>query len=365
MSNMNQFSYTTYPQKVVFGENTLSELAAEVSAAGYARILLVTSGSEHGYAEKLMPLLSACQVRVFDQAVMHVPIEYVEQAVKAVNQHKADCVIAIGGGSAIGMGKALALKTGIPIIAIPVTYAGSEMTQIYGLTEANIKTTGKSPAVLPGLVIYDPLLSLHLPLELTVVSGINAIAHAVEGLYAHDRSPITESFAIQGVVALMEAIPLIERAITDGTCDTQAYIDARSKALYGAWMCGAVLGSTSMGLHHKLCHVLGGCFNLPHAQLHTVMLPHAIAYNQSAAAAQLQKLNATLGVTDIAQAMYEFSSRHGACVALKDLGMQEKDLDYACELALQKEYPNPRKIEKGPLRKLLQNAYEGLAPELA
>ncbi|MBK1782421.1 maleylacetate reductase [Advenella sp. WQ 585] len=360
---MNQFSYTTYPQKVIFGESSLLELAVEVKTAGYKRILLVTSGSGHGYAEKLMSLLSACHVRVFDKAVMHVPIEYVEQAIKVGHEHNTDCVIAIGGGSAIGMGKALALKTGVPVIAIPVTYAGSEMTQIYGLTEANIKTTGRSPVVLPGLVIYDPLLSLNLPLDLTVVSGINAIAHAVESLYAHDRSPITESFAIQGVLSLMKAIPVIEQCLSEGAVSTKAYVNARSQALYGAWMCGAVLGSTSMGLHHKLCHVLGGSFNLPHASLHTVMLPHAIAYNQSETSGQLQKLNKALEVADLAQTMFEFSARHGASVALKELGMHEKDLDLACELAMQKEYPNPRKIEQKPLRQLLQNAYEGLPPE--
>lgn len=362
MDSMNQFSYTTYPQKVIFGENSLPELTAEVTAAGYKRILLVTSGSRHGYAEKLMPLLVDCHVRVFDRAVMHVPVEYVAQAIQDSMEHNADCVIAIGGGSAIGMGKALALKTGIPVMAIPVTYAGSEMTQIYGLTEAGIKTTGKSPAVLPKVVIYDPLLSLDLPLDLTVVSGINAIAHAVEGLYAHDRSPITESFAIQGVLALMKAIPIIEQCLSEGTVSTKAYVDARSQALYGAWMCGAVLGSTSMGLHHKLCHVLGGSFNLPHARLHTVILPHAIAYNQFAASGQLQKLNEALGVTDLAQTIHAFSARHGASVSLRELGMQEQDLDVACELALQKEYPNPRKIEKKALRQLLQNAYEGVLP---
>uniref|UniRef100_UPI0005C295E1 maleylacetate reductase n=1 Tax=Pseudacidovorax intermedius TaxID=433924 RepID=UPI0005C295E1 len=266
----------------------------------------------------------------------------------------ADCAVAVGGGSTIGLGKAIALDSGLPILAVPTTYAGSEMTPIYGLTDEGVKRTGRDLRVLPRTVIYDPQLSLGLPVGLSVVSGINAMAHAAEGLYADDANPVTQLMAEEGLAALGRALPAIHA--------DSGNRQARADALYGAWLCGTVLGSVAMALHHKLCHTLGGSFNLPHAETHTIVLPHALAYNAPAAPAATTRIARALGAADAPLALYELALRHGAPVALRQIGLREEDLDRACALAMQNQYPNPRPLEAAALRRLLQNAYDGVPP---
>jgi alcohol dehydrogenase class IV len=245
----------------------------------------------------------------------------------------------------------------LPILAIPTTYAGSEMTPIYGITEAGLKKTGRDARVLPRTVIYDPELSLSLPVGLSVTSAMNAIAHAAEGLYAQDSNPIMDLMAEEGIRALAAAIPRLVANAAD--------IAARSDALYGAWLCGTVLGNVGMALHHKLCHTLGGTFNLPHAEVHTVILPHAMHFNAEAAPHAMQKISRALGGAPAAQGLYQLAKEHGAPVSLRELGMQAEDLDTVVRLALQNPYWNPRAI--GPdssvaLRALLQQAWEGVSP---
>ena len=269
----------------------------------------------------------------------------------------ADCALAVGGGSTTGLGKAIALQSGLPILAIPTTYAGSEMTPIYGITEAGLKKTGRDPRVLPRTVIYDPELSVSLPVGLSVTSAMNAIAHAAEGLYAQDSNPIMDLMAEEGIRALATAIPVIRSNPAD--------IAARSNALYGAWLCGTVLGNVGMALHHKLCHTLGGTFNLPHAEVHTVILPHAMAFNAASAPAAMQKISRALGGAPAAQGLYELASQNGAPVSLRELGMKAEDLDTVVRLALQNPYWNPRPIvpeNAVALRSLLQQAWEGVTP---
>jgi alcohol dehydrogenase class IV len=265
--------------------------------------------------------------------------------------------VAIGGGSTTGLGKAIALDSGLPILAIPTTYAGSEMTPIYGITEAGLKKTGRDMRVLPRSVIYDPLLTLSLPVGLSVTSGINAIAHAAEGLYSAEGNPVINLMAEEGIAAIGRALPLI--------CSDPQAVDARSDALYGAWLCGIVLGSVGMSLHHKLCHTLGGSFNLPHAETHTIVLPHALAYNAAAAPQAMQRIARALGRSDgqAAQAVFDLARANGAPVALKSIGMKAEDLDRACEIALQNQYPNPRPLEARAIRHLLDNAFEGRRPD--
>ncbi|HEY3046457.1 MAG TPA: maleylacetate reductase, partial [Polaromonas sp.] len=266
----------------------------------------------------------------------------------------ADCAVAIGGGSTTGLGKAIALDSGLPILAIPTTYAGSEMTPIYGITEAGLKKTGKDARVLPRSVIYDPELTLGLSVGMSVVSGINAIAHAAEGLYAVDSNPIMDLMAKEGIAAMGRALPAIKTVATD--------LAARSDALYGAWLCGTVLGNVGMALHHKLCHTLGGSFNLPHAETHTIVLPHALAYNAAAAPQAMQAIADALNGSSAAQAVFDLAKNNGAPVALRDIGMKEVDLDRACDIALQNQYPNPRPLERTAIRQLLQDAFEGVRP---
>jgi alcohol dehydrogenase class IV len=252
------------------------------------------------------------------------------------------------------LGKAIALDSGLPILAIPTTYAGSEMTPIFGITEGGLKKTGKDPRVLPRTVIYDPELTLTLPVPLSITSGINAIAHAAEGLYARDGNPVMDLMAEEGIRALAHALASISERGGDPA--------ARSEALYGAWLCGTVLGNVGMALHHKLCHTLGGSFNLPHAETHTIVLPHALAYNAKAAPQAMRRIARALEGESGAQAVFDLAKNNGAPVALRDIGMQAQDLDRACDIALQNQYPNPRPLERAAIRQLLQDAFEGKRP---
>ena len=271
----------------------------------------------------------------------------------------ADCAVAIGGGSTTGLGKAIALDSGLPIVAIPTTYAGSEATAIYGLTEGGVKKTGRDARVLPRTVIYDPELTLTLPYAMTVTSAFNAIAHAAEGLYAPDANPVIALMAEEGIRASAAALSPLRADPRD--------LGARSDALYGAWLCGTVLGAITMGLHHKLCHTLGGSFNLPHAQTRTVILPHALAYNAAAAPQALACIGKALGAGsgggDAAFALQQLARRHGAPTSLAAIGMPADGLDRAAELAVGAPYPNPRPLDRTALRALLQRAYDGAPPQ--
>ncbi|MFL6694112.1 MAG: maleylacetate reductase, partial [Ramlibacter sp.] len=281
------FVYTSQPGRVVFGAGSLQHLAREIEALGARRALVLSTPEQRTSAEHVAALLGERAAGIFDGAVMHVPIESAREAREVARRLGADCAVAIGGGSTTGLGKAIALDSGLPILSIPTTYAGSEMTPIYGLTEAGLKKTGRDPRVLPRTVIYDPELTLTLPVALSVTSGINAIAHAAEGLYAVDGNPVMDLMAAEGIAALGRALPAIRVDPGD--------IAARSDALYGAWLCGTVLGNVGMALHHKLCHTLGGTFNLPHAQTHTIVLPHALAYNALAAPRAMERIAGALG----------------------------------------------------------------------
>ena len=351
------FVYTSQPQRVVFGAGSLAQLGREIEALGARRALVLSTPEQRAQAERVAELLGPQAAGIFDRAVMHVPIETAREAREVARQLDADCAVAIGGGSTTGLGKAIALDSGLPILAIPTTYAGSEMTPIYGLTEAGLKKTGKDARVLPRTVIYDPELSRSLPVGLSVTSAINAIAHAAEGLYAQDSNPVMDLMAEEGIAAIARALPAIRRSPGD--------LEARSDALYGAWLCGSVLGNVGMALHHKLCHTLGGSFNLPHAQVHTVVLPHAIAFNAEAAPHAMQRIARALGADDAAQGLQALARDNGAPIALKDIGMKEADLDRAAELAVSNPYWNPRPFgpaERGAIRALLQRAFDGETP---
>lgn len=348
------FVYSTQAARVVFGPGALAQLPAEIERLGAHRALVLSTPEQAADAERLAAQLGAHAAGVFARARMHVPIETAREAREVARRLQADCAVAIGGGSTTGLGKAIALDSGLPILAIPTTYAGSEMTSIYGLTEAGLKRTGKDPRVLPRTVIYDPKLTLTLPVGLSITSGLNAIAHAAEGLYAKDGNPIMDLMAQEGIRALATALPAIRRNPQD--------LSARSQALYGAWLCGTVLGHVGMALHHKLCHTLGGSFNLPHAEVHTVVLPHAIAYNAPAVPEAMQRLSRALGSERPAAALYDLARDNGAPYALRTLGMPESDLDRAADIAVSNPYWNPRPIERAGIRDLLQQAWEGVRP---
>ena len=361
---MQSFVYTAAATRVVFGAGALGELGREIAFLGAERALVLSTPEQAASAHRVAELLGERSAGVFAQARMHVPIEIARAARAEAQRLGADCAVAIGGGSTTGLGKAIALEVDrtrrFPIVAIPTTYAGSEMTPIWGVTEGGVKKTGRDPRVLPATVIYDPELTVALPLALTVTSAMNAIAHAAEGLYAHDSNPVTALMAEEGIRAAATALPALRADAGD--------LEARSDALYAAWLCGTVLGNVAMGLHHKLCHTLGGTFNLPHAEVHTVVLPHALAYNAAAAPEAMARIVRALTAAgrpggSAARGVFDLAEAHGAPTSLREIGMAESDLDRAADLAVQNQYPNPRGLERGAIRALLQRAHEGARPD--
>jgi alcohol dehydrogenase class IV len=353
------FVFNGQPSRVVFGAGSLAHLEREIDLLGARRALVLSTPEQAQQAQSVADRLGSRAAGIFARAVMHVPIETAREAREVARRLGADCAIAIGGGSTTGLGKAIALESGLPILAIPTTYAGSEMTPIYGITEAGLKKTGRDPRVLPRTVIYDPDLTLTLPLGMSVTSGMNAIAHAAEGLYAQDSNPVMDLMAEEGIRAIAQALPAIRHKSDDA--------EGRANALYGAWLCGSVLGNVGMALHHKLCHTLGGSFNLPHAEVHTVILPHAIAFNAEAAPhAMARVVRALGGQASAAAGLYDLARDNGAPVALKDIGMKQEDLDRAAEIAVSNPYWNPRpfgKEQRADIRALLQSAYDGVRPD--
>lgn len=351
---MDPFTYTALPARVIFGPGTLAQVPDEVRRLGCHRALVLSTPQQVNEALALAGTLGNVSAGVFDGAAMHTPVEITDRAIAVVKEGGIDCLIALGGGSTIGLGKAIALRTGLPQIAIPTTYAGSEATPILGETKDGLKTTRRTLDVLPEVIVYDVNLTLSLPPQMSVTSGINAIAHAVEALYAQDANPIISSLAEQGIAALGRSLPDIMRNPRNR--------EARSDAVFGAWACGTCLGSVGMALHHKLCHTLGGAFGLPHAETHTIILPHAIAYNAVVAPDAMKRVARALSVGDAAEGLFEFAKALGAPIALKDVGMPEAELDHAAELAVANPYWNPQTIERAGIRRLLENAFHGRRP---
>ncbi len=362
-TSLTTFAYVNQAQRVVFGAGSMSKLGAELGALGLDRVLVLCTPGQHALAELVRSAIGSERVAgIFDRATMHVPMEVAREACDLAKACAADGVVAIGGGSTIGLGKALALELGLPTLAIPTTYAGSEMTAIYGLTEGRLKRTGTDPRVLPRTVLYDPDLTFDLPVNISITSALNAIAHGAEGLYGENRNPVTNLMAEAGIAALARAIPILH-GHGDGIRDIDEMRTARSDALYGAWLCGSVLGKVSMALHHKLCHTLGGSFNLSHADVHSVILPHALAYNEAVAPEAMDKIARALGTKSAHRGMYDLALSNGAPTALRDIGMRESDLPLACELVMSNQYPNPRRLEMKAIGYLLRNAFEGNPPQ--
>lgn len=351
---MKNFSYRGSPARIVFGAGRSVDVAKEIEALACKRALVLATPHQKRDAETLAARLGALSVGVFAGAVMHTPVEVTEAALQVVSETHADCVVSLGGGSTTGLGKAIAYRTDLPQIVIPTTYAGSEVTPILGQTEAGRKTTVRHDRILPEVVIYDPDLTLGLPVAMSVTSGLNAMAHAVEGLYAQDRNPVSTLMAVEGLRAFADSLPIL--------VESPQNAEARADALYGAWLCGTVLGAVGMALHHKICHTLGGSFDTPHAETHAVMLPHTAAFNAEAAREQLAPAAQIFGGS-IGGGLWDFAKCIGAPLSLRDFGLTEADLDRAARIATENPYWNPRPIDQASIRTLLQQAWEGVRPD--
>lgn len=349
-----RFRYSGTPNRIVFGDGESATVGDWIETLGCSRALVLVTPAQADDGAALAERLGGLSAGVFDGAAMHTPVEVTERALAAVDDVGADCLVALGGGSTTGLGKAIAYRTDLPQIVVPTTYAGSEVTPILGQTEHGEKTTLKDPRVLPEVVIYDPLLTLGLPVDMSVTSALNAMAHAAEGLYAQDRNPITSMMAAEGLRAMQAALPVLVRA--------PANVEARGNALYGAWLCGTVLGAVGMALHHKICHTLGGSFDTPHAATHAIMLPHTVGFNAAAVPELLAPVGEIFGGSP-GQALYDFAKAIGAPLKLRDLGLSEADLDRASDIATRNAYWNPRPIDRRSIRALLQDAWEGARPQ--
>ena len=377
------------PSRTVFGPGSLDTLAREIDRLGAHRLLVLCTPRQRALAEAAAQRLGARAAGIFDQAVMHVPIDSAVAARAAAQELGADGSVAIGGGSTIGLAKALALPADVlaqvsggvavagaavpAMAAIPTTFSGSEMTPIYGVTAGGVKKTGRDARVMARTVIYDPLLLSNLPPAVAGPSGMNAIAHCAEALYAEDANPITSLMAEEGMRALAASLPRIvvgAAGAGSGPIDAGARAEARAEALYGAWLAGSCLGAVGMALHHKLCHTLGGTFNLPHAETHTIVLPHALRYNREAAPEAMARMSRALtaagpGAADPAARLHDLARALGAPLGLKQIGLPAEALDQVAELALRNPYYNPRPLDLAAIRQLLQDAWEGRRPSVA
>jgi maleylacetate reductase len=349
------FDVTGSPARILFGRGARARCPDVLRDLGIARALVLSTEGQKQAADAFACTLGKSCLGVLAGAVMHTPVSATEAALEIVRESRVDGLVAFGGGSTVGLSKALAWRTDLPQVVLPTTYSGSEVTNILGQTENGAKATLKSPKVIPEAVIYDPELTLGLPVGISVTSGLNALAHAVEGLYARDRNPVSAMMAAEGTRALVEALPRIAASPTD--------IAARERAMVGSWLCGMVLGQVGMALHHKLCHVLGGLFDLPHAETHSVVLPHVTAFNARAVPGLLAPLAQALGADAPGAGLWTFARALGAPMALRDLGMPESGIARAAEVATANPYWNPVPVERDATLALIRAAWAGERPD--
>lgn len=354
MTDEAPFLFKGIPSRVIFGSGTLTQVTAEVERLGARAALVLSTPQQVEEARALADRLGGLCAGVCAEAVMHTPTAVTARAIEVARACGADALVSLGGGSTIGLGKAISIRTGLPHLAIPTTYAGSEMTDILGETENGAKTTRRDPKIRPATVIYDVDLTLSLPAGMTVTSALNAAAHGIEALYAADRNPVVSLMASAGLAALHAGVPRL-------VADPQGQ-DGRRDVLYGAWMCSTVLGQAEMGLHHKLCHVLGGSFDLPHAETHAILLPHTAGFNAPAAAALLAPAMALFGA-DLGGGLWDFARSAGAPLALSAYGFTEMDLARAAEMATRNRYANPRNFSAEDIASLLRAAVHGERPQ--
>jgi maleylacetate reductase len=352
------FVHEALPGRVVFGGGAVDRVAEEVAALGSERVLVIGSRSGKAAGQRIENALGERHAASFGEVRQHVPEDLAAAARDAARAASADGVVAVGGGSAIGLAKAVAVEIVAPVVAVPTTYSGSECTPIYGITGTH-KRTARHQRALPRVVVYDPELTVGLPPDVTAASGFNALAHAVEALYAPGTNPVVALGATEAVRVLAEALPA---AVAE-----PGNLDARALALYGAYLAGSAFAVAGTALHHKVCHVLGGTFGLDHAAANAVVLPHVAAFNASAVPGALARVAAALGGDALAEAagrrLRELAVTLGAPTSLAALGMPAEGLDEAADLTVASVgSANPRPVDRDAARALLQAAYDGHLP---
>lgn len=335
--------------RVAFGPGAVGELPLRLEAIGSRRAFVVTTGGRSAALLAPEALLADRLAGLFEGAREHVPVATVAAALERFRAARADACVAVGGGSAIGLGKAIARATGAPLVAVPTTYSGSEMTSIWGETDAQGKRTGRDPRAKPSVVVYDVTLTFDLPAAMSAASGMNAMAHAVEAMYAAGVSDASWATAVEAVRLLARSLPAVVQNGRD--------LRVRTAALAGAHLAGRALEETSMGLHHRICHVLGGTFGLPHARTHAVVLPHVVAFNAPAAPKAMTRLADLFMKPDVAGALAALDRAVGIHSTLRDLGLRAEDVERAAEEIAAKPYANPRPATKDDVRAVLMAAF--------
>ena len=350
-----EFTHTTLGQRVAFGTGKAAEnLASEVGRLEARKVMLIAAEAEKEISRQVAAHIDVALE--YDDVVMHVPLEKAEKARAAAADAQIDLLVSVGGGSTTGLAKAIALTSGLPIVAVPTTYAGSEATNVWGLTEAARKSTGVDDRVLPVTVIYDAELTLSLPVEMSVASGLNGMAHCVDSMWGPRADPINQALAAEGIRALNAGL----RGIVS---DPQGH-KGREQALYGAYLSAVAFASAGSGLHHKICHVLGGTFNLPHAQTHATVLPYVLAYNAPVAQEAEGRIAAAFGSNTALEGLQALRQVLDAPKALSDYGFRARDIEEAVEVALPAiPSNNPRPVTRDNLAHLLQAALEGRDPK--
>lgn len=342
------FTHDVPPQRVVFAAGALARVGEEAERLGLSRALVVaTPGSGARLGQRAAEILGARAAGLHAYAVIHVPKAIADAGLAAARAAKADGLVAAGGGSAIGLAKAIARDTGLPIIAIPTTYAGSEATSIFGITDGARKVTGRDAKVMPRTIIYDPELTLGLPPAVSAASGMNAIAHCVESFWADGRTPVTLALASEAMRRFGKNLPAV---VADG-----ANRDARGECLVAAWLSGTVL-SVSNGLQHKLAHVLGG-LGLPHAEAHAIILPHVTRFNLAAAREAKERLAEALGGGDPAAALSAMLKQFPIPQRLRDIGFEAAKIDFASGEIAAQAIKSPRPVSAAEVHELLQAVY--------
>ena len=342
-----RFAYSTRAARIVFGADALAQLPQELDRLGAGRAFLIATPGRKAEVEALGRVLGGRAAGSFTEARVHVPSETLARAAAALQPANADVLVAIGGGSAIGLAKALGRDRSLAIVAVPTTYSGSEMTDVWGTTSGEAKRTGRDPAVAPRVVLYDPQLTRSLPVRESAASGMNAIAHGVEALYAPDTSPVAALFANEALRLLAESLPAIVKSPGD--------LDARSQALLGAHFAGQALQLTTMGLQHRLCHALGG-LGLSHALTHAVLLPHVVALKAPAEPRAMAAISRALGAADAAQGLHMLKQALGITERLRDIGMRQEQIDRVARTVKPAAGEESARFE-GVVRGILQAAY--------
>jgi alcohol dehydrogenase class IV len=352
---MDSFIYDALPGRVVFGEGAFERLPDELDRLGARRILLIADRSGRSWGEQLVAWIGDRIVGRIGDVRPHVPVDDAEGARRLARSTQATTIVTIGGGSATGLGKAVALEAPIPILAVPTTYAGSEMTPIWGLTSGSRKETGRDPAVQPRTVVYDPILTISLPPSISGPSGMNALAHCAEALYADGANPITSLMAEQGIRVLARGLPVVVADPGD--------LAGRGDVLGGAYLAGAAFAAAGSGIHHKICHVLGGAYDLPHAEMHSVVLPYALAHVIRTQPTAIGRIAAALGNPDVPGAVFDLGRTIGAPAGLGEIGMKMERLNDAAGLIAAATAGTHLEIAEREVRALLDDAFAGRRPE--